>query len=41
MLIVYIIFEFKDEDFYSKKKLAMIAAQEQNSEVSEAPKDGE
>ena len=33
MLIVYIIFEFKDEDFYSKKKLAMIQAQEVKEEL--------
>ncbi len=43
MLIVYIIFEFKDEDFYSKKKLAMIQAQEVKEELyaKDAPQDGE
>ena len=35
MLVVYIIFEFKDEDFYSKKKLAMIEAQEARDRLYE------
>ena len=33
MLIVYIIFEFKDEDFYSKKKLAKLHAEEVRDEL--------
>ena len=41
MLIVYIIFEFKDKDFYSKKKLAALAELELKEEPKEEPKDGE
>ena len=50
MLIVYIIFEFQDKDFYSKKKLARLAQEQaqalQASEPQETPiednaKDGE
>ena len=50
MLIVYIIFEFQDKDFYSKKKLARLAEEQakivdasepQASVVEDVPKDGE
>ena len=50
MLIVYIIFEFEDKDFYSKKKLARIAQEQaqllqdsepQEEKVEESAKDGE